>query len=91
MATTIHFTDGHDAVAPDAKPFDLVAFERKFAIGVSELMGDFRLEHTLFIAWHALKRTGQYDGDFEAFLNDVDDFDSGDDSSEAVPLELSAP
>lgn len=46
-----------------------------------------RIEHTLFLAYAALKRTQQFTGTFDDFLDGIDDFDAED---EAVPLGASA-
>lgn len=54
------------------KPGDLVRFERQYNISAASLDKDVKLEHVFFIAWSALKRTGVFTDDFEAFLDLAD-------------------
>ena len=35
----------------------------------------FRIEHSYFLAWNALRRTGATDAEFDVWLDTVDDFD----------------
>ena len=82
----ITMNDGTVLDAPDPKPFDIVAFERQFHVSASSLANDAHVEHALFLAWHALKRTGKTALPFEGFLTQVDDFEG-----EEVPLEVAPP
>jgi hypothetical protein len=82
----ISLLDGTTLEAPDAKPIDIVAFERHFHMGAAALGADPHVEHALFLAWNALKRTGKVVLPFDAFLAEVDDFES-----EKVPLEEAQP
>lgn len=68
-------------------PVDIVAFERAFAIGFGKAFGktdDLRLEHQLWLAWHALKRAGRAGHDFESWMAGVEDIGQ---EAEASPLD----
>lgn len=51
---------------------DIVKFEDKFNIAISNAARDMRLTHLLFLAHAALVRTKQTDLDFEAWTESVD-------------------
>lgn len=68
LAITLHGTEYN--VQP--KPGDLVRFERQYDVPASSLDENTKLEHVLFIAWTCLKREGNYEGDFESFLDLAD-------------------
>jgi len=50
---------------------DLIAFEARFDLSVARLGNEVRLTHMFFLAWHALKRTGQTTDDFEKWVESV--------------------
>ena len=50
---------------------DLIAFEARFDLSVARLGDEVRLTHMFFLAWHALKRTGQTADDFEKWVESV--------------------
>ena len=50
---------------------DLIAFEARFDLSVARLGDEVRLTHMFFLAWHALKRTGQTTDDFEKWVESV--------------------
>ena len=50
---------------------DLIAFEARFDLSVARLGDEVRLTHMFFLAWHALKRTGQTMDDFEKWVESV--------------------
>jgi hypothetical protein len=67
---TITYLDGSKTeVRPS--PGDIVRFERHFDMAIAGLEQGARLEHVLFLAWTALRRTGQEERDFEEFLDVV--------------------
>jgi len=74
---TVTFADGTEKVVTPT-PGDLVRFERQFDMGAEELGDSPRLEHIMFLAWAGLKRQGDFEGDFEAFLDGVSGADSAD-------------
>jgi len=75
-----------DGVAQEVTPKlgDLVRFERQYDVAASSLDDNTRIEYVFYIAWLAMSRTGDYDGDFESFLDVVD-------VGESVPLERPTP
>lgn len=50
---------------------DLIAFEARFDLSVARLGDEVRLTHMFFLAWHALKRTGQTTDDFDKWVESV--------------------
>jgi hypothetical protein len=50
---------------------DLIAFEARFDLSVARLEKEVRLTHMFFLAWHALKRTGQTADEFEKWAESV--------------------
>lgn len=89
--------DTHKEVS--IKPGDLVAFERKYGMSYDDLSVEVvnedgtkeikpssvaRIEHTFFMAWNALRRSGQDTRTFEEFLDNVDDIE---DPDEPDPLD----
>ena len=50
---------------------DLIAFEARFDLSVARLGDEVRLTHMFFLAWHALKRTGQTTDEFEKWVESV--------------------
>lgn len=51
---------------------DLVAFEDKFNVSVVQLGNDPRIGYLLYLAWHAEKRTGNTDDDYDKWLDTVE-------------------
>lgn len=71
------------------KPGDLVRFEREYKISAASLGENPMLEHVFFIAYTALKRTGDFEGDFDAFLDLADV--GGEEESPLSPPEVPPP
>ena len=67
----VTFLDGTNRTAR-AIAADFVAFESKFDLSIARLEKEIRLTHLLFLAWHAEKRTGQTQLEFEAWTETVD-------------------
>lgn len=91
------FSDGRSVEVPEPKLGDFVAFERKFPNVALATMGDSpKLEHTMFLAWNALRRTGAETRSFDEFVDDIDTIEPDDEEvaqQEAwptVPLEQPA-
>ena len=57
---------------------DFVAFEPNFDLSVARLDKDIRMTHLFFMAWHALKRTGQTKDEFEKWIDSVSAVQTGD-------------
>lgn len=72
MQATVEMADGSEYTVR-ILPVDVVAFERHYGIGVAKLeaAGDLLTEHAMYMAWHALARTGQWSGDLESFIEQV--------------------
>jgi hypothetical protein len=70
----------------EIKPFDLVAFERKYDIQWGEVQGSPKIEHIFFLGWSAAHRTGATTDDFDAWLAQVDSADPVDEPK-ARPLD----
>ena len=51
---------------------DLVAFEDKFNVSIVKLGDDPRIGWLLYLAWHAEKRTGNTEDDYEKWLDSVE-------------------
>ena len=75
-----------DGVSQEVTPKlgDLVRFERQYDVPASSLDDTARIEYVFYIAWLAMSRTGDYEGDFESFLDVVE-------VGESVPLEPPTP
>jgi hypothetical protein len=69
-------------------PGDLVRFERQYDLPVTVLDDEktVRTEYVYFIVWCAMKRKGQFTGDFEEFLDGL-----GDMEEESAPFAPPAP
>jgi hypothetical protein len=67
------------------KPGDLVRFERQYDVPASSMDDSTRVEYVFYIAWCAMKRTGDFTGDFEEFL------DLADTADDPTPLEPPQP
>jgi hypothetical protein len=63
----VTYIDGTSAEC-SATAADLVAFEARFDLSVARLEKEVRLTHMFFLAWHALKRTGQTADDFDKWV-----------------------
>lgn len=75
MEITLELTGGETLVARPA-PGDFVRFERHFDLPISVLDDPrkVRIDHTLFLAWSALKRTQQYAGTYDELLDRLEAF-----------------
>jgi hypothetical protein len=67
----VTFLDGTKRTAR-AIAADFVAFEAKFDLSIARLEREIRLTHLLFLAWHAEKRAGQTQLEFEPWTETVD-------------------
>lgn len=73
----------------DVKPAAIVAFERKFNVGIGALATERRLEWIYFLAYEAEKKSGAImPPSFDAWVEKLDDVDLIEDSS---PLVLPTP
>jgi hypothetical protein len=70
IALVISFLDGTERTV-EAVAADLIAFEDKFNLSVVRLEQEIRLTHLFFLAWHALKRQGQTEDDFNKWVESV--------------------
>ena len=64
-------------------PRDLVAFERHYHCSFIKISDSMTFEQTMFLAHQAMRRTQKFEGDFESFIDAVQDF--GQDEEEADP------
>lgn len=66
-------------------PGDQVAFERHFGVGLGRLEEEKRAEWVLWLIWRAWDRETKAGVEFEAFLDDLSDYDlpTGDADPEA--------
>lgn len=80
----VTYADGTAAEAT-ASVADQVAFEQSTDRSIARLGDDFRLTDACWLAWHALKRTGKTQADFDGWLALVDNVEIGE--SKIVPLE----
>jgi len=56
------------------KPADIVKFERKFDVPISELTETQKYEWILYLAWLSAKRNGVTD-DYDAWIEKVEEID----------------
>lgn len=56
---------------------DFVAFEMKFDLSVARLEKEVRMTHLFFLAWHALKRTGDTKDEFDKWIESVSGVQTG--------------
>lgn len=84
-------SEGHLDFDGDLKSFrspaDIVAFERTYSTGLGHLEDDPHLEWILFLVWRAYRREHESNLEFEAFLDDLAewDFPSPGEGEEAEP------
>lgn len=73
-------------VTVTARPIDVVAFERKFEMGIAKAFhaDHMRVESAMWLLWHALSRDGEV-GDFNEWLETVEEFGEGE-VAPSVPL-----
>ena len=71
IAFEVTLASGEKVTAKSVAP-DFVAFETKFDRSISSLSKDIRITDMLFLAWHALKRTGVTPLEFEAWAETVE-------------------
>lgn len=67
----VTLTGGEKVTAKSSAP-DFVAFESRMDRSISSLSKDIRITDMLFLAWHALKRTGVTKLEFEAWTDTVE-------------------
>lgn len=67
----ITLSDGTKATVV-AKAADFIAFEDKFDISVATLSNQAKITHLFYLAWHAQKREGVTELDWEPWLETVD-------------------
>ncbi len=90
MALTVQYLDGSAATVMTAAA-DLVKFEERFNRSVAKLETELRLTDLCFLAWHALRRTGQTGLEFDAWLDTLATVEPGGGDTEVIPLESTAP
>jgi len=56
---------------------DMVAFEDKFNLSISNMVKDSRMSYMLYLAWHSEKRTKGTTLDFDKWLESVDQVGAG--------------
>lgn len=86
-ALDLRVTIGDEVHQPKLKAGDMVRFEQHFGRSLMdgvEVDKDgtpsgfkFGMTELFFLAYTALHRTGEFDGDFDAFVDVVDDVDVG--------------
>jgi hypothetical protein len=64
------FVDGAETDVSTAAA-DLIAFEERFDMSIAQLEKNLRMTHLFFIAWNALKRTGETKEVFEKWVEGV--------------------
>lgn len=72
------------------KPVDLIRLERHFGMSIAEVFvgGQPKLDHIYYLAWSALRRTGQDVGEYEDWLETVEEVEfDADEESEPAPLD----
>lgn len=74
----------------DASVPDFIAFERKFDKPVASFASEPRIEYMCFLAWHAAKRQGKTQQEFDPWLDTVAEL-AIDSEDEIAPLESSQP
>lgn len=67
----VNFGDGSKQ-SITAKASDFVAFEERFDLSISTLGDKTKMTHLFFLAWHAQKREGATELDFEAWLDTIE-------------------
>lgn len=70
IALLVHFLDGTSKTV-EAVAADLIAFEEHFNISVVKLESEIRLTHLFFLAWHASKRKGETEDEFQKWVESV--------------------
>jgi hypothetical protein len=71
MNLAIQMQDGKTKEVTASAP-DIVKFEEKFNISISKLEQEMKLTHLFFLAYAAMKRQGETDLDFEAWLDTIE-------------------
>ena len=85
ISLDVEFSDGRSMVAVAELP-DIIAFERQYGIGISDVGDNPRLEWLAFLAWTALKRRGQAGDDFEGWLSQTAGLGLANGDDTAAPL-----
>lgn len=70
IALTVNFADGSEETVTCIAA-DLIAFEARFDLSVVKLEQEIRLTHLFYLAWHALKRQGKTEDEFEKWAEGV--------------------
>ncbi len=83
MKITVSYA-GDETKEAEITAGDFVAFERKYDVSWDDVEAKPRIEHTFFLAWNALRRTGQEARTFDDFIDAVVDLD-GDEDPKAQP------
>jgi len=87
----VEMVDGTEVTAVASVP-DLLAFERKFDKPVTDFGNGLRLEWILWLAWHALNRSGKAGDDYDAWTANVGNIVVGSQDGDPLPpLESAAP
>lgn len=81
--------DGSGTAVTASVP-DFIAFERKFDRPISSFANDPRIEYMCFLTWHAAKRQGMTQQEFDPWLDTVAELLVSDED-DIVPLESSQP
>lgn len=70
----VQVTIGDQSHVFPVKPRTVLAFERKFGMGMAKAFGtDQRHEHIYFLGWEAMRSSGHVVKTFELWLDEVED------------------
>ena len=83
MSVSVEMVNGDKATLA-ILPKTIVAFERKFKIGLGAIATDSKMEYIYWLAWDASHVAGQVVKPFDDWLNDVVSVEA---EEEEVPLE----
>ena len=85
MQFKVKYSDGREVEAV-AKPKDVVEYERHYKTSFLSFGQGSPMEHLYWLAWCPLHRAGQDTRDFDAFMSDVDEIETVEESA-PVPFE----
>jgi hypothetical protein len=72
MKFDVTYQDG-TVVQAIALPRDFVAFERQYGKSIAAFGDQTQMEWVFYLAWSPLHRSGREPGDFDSFLDKVED------------------
>jgi len=80
MKINLQLTRNGETKTVTANAADMVAFESKYEVSITELSAKPKMSYLLFLAWHAEHRMGNTKDKFEDWLNDVDTVGAGEEA-----------